>query len=177
MLKKLSVKCTRMLIDYKLIEADQEELFNFAFLTGSETLLFILVCLVYAFVRDKVNLAVTFILTFGFLRSFSGGIHLKEYRRCLVLSLVTFICIIELPDCVSVPRFVALVIGIILIFIFYICFNTTHQITFGIKLLDAVISIILFCLYLIGERQMILVIDECIFITLFSWVLSLKRNM
>lgn len=98
MLKRFCMRIVQKLYDNSYIEYSQINLYRYALLTGMEYILFLSTCFFYGILREKLFLTIIFIVIFSCLRTSIGGFHMKNYRSCYILSIMTFVSIIEISD-------------------------------------------------------------------------------
>lgn len=85
-MEKLSCKLTDLLLKFEVISKENYSIYKYGFLTGLELSLWILFCVITAFILDMVDESILFFILFLNLRSYVGGIHLKLYYHCFALS-------------------------------------------------------------------------------------------
>jgi accessory gene regulator B len=89
--ESISNQITRSLIDNKVIDDQDKELYAYGLQLGITALLNILTTVILGIVMGRIWESVIFLLTYIPLRSYAGGYHAKNQFRCDVLSLLLII--------------------------------------------------------------------------------------
>lgn len=128
-------KLSRFLADYVIrrgmVDKNDREIYEYGFTLSLEVSLFFLFCLlVTAHLRMYVN-GILFFAVFAPLRSYAGGLHLKRYQSCFVLSCLTFSAVLLIAKYVHVPIYILMVTLVVLEIIVYCMYpveNTNRKV-------------------------------------------------
>lgn len=93
MLKKISEKITNLLIDEKIIDAEDKELYLYGIEQGMMLLVNILSSVILGLALGCLNIVLLFFLFFIPLRTFCGGIHSKSALMCYIYSMLSLFVI------------------------------------------------------------------------------------
>ncbi|MEG1132114.1 MAG: accessory gene regulator B family protein [Romboutsia sp.] len=115
MFKSLSYKFANILVNNKVIESEDFEIYRY----GSETLIYfivnVLVALLIGIVFDKFIHTILFLSCYCTLRQFTGGYHARNYTECTITFAVSYILIIMITNNIDIYRFKYLLIALLLI--------------------------------------------------------------
>lgn len=128
-------RASRFLADYVIhkgmVDENDREIYEYGFMLSLEAGIFILFCfLMTVFLRMYVN-GILFFVVFAPLRSYAGGLHLKRYQSCFILSCLTFSAVLLITKYVHIPNFilgVTLVALEILVYCIYPVENTNRKV-------------------------------------------------
>lgn len=79
-------KVTRVLIERKIITVDNRETVNYGLSTGIELILNLITTLTIGYVLNMVLESIVFLLSFAYVRVYTGGYHLKKAINCYLVS-------------------------------------------------------------------------------------------
>lgn len=116
-------RVARILADYvmqKGVAKEEEwELYTYGFLVALETGTSFMLALLISIGFHMVSEGLLFFVVFIPLRSYAGGLHMKKYSHCLVLSLLAFSLVLLFVKMVDVPVLFAFLAIIVLQVIVY----------------------------------------------------------
>ena len=158
MLKRFCMRIVQKLYDNSYIEYSQINLYRYALLTGMEYILFLSTCFFYGILREKLFLTIIFIVIFSCLRTSIGGFHMKNYRSCYILSIMTFVSIIEISDSMIVSTDILLFIGVFQILFISVNFWVRKQMTISFNLVSVFICAVIIWFYYLHQEKYMLVI-------------------
>lgn len=93
-MERISNSLTLYLVNSDIINREDFEIYKYGFLSGFELLLYITINLFIAVYNQWIPELILFFGIFMPIRSYSGGIHLKHYSTCLVLSVLIFVGVV-----------------------------------------------------------------------------------
>lgn len=120
MIETLAKKITNKLIENRIINSEDIEIYNYCFETTIVSLishcsLFILSVLLNEFICSMI-----FLISFSVFRRICGGYHADSYTKCSIMSLLSYlamILIIKKINIIFCLSFYILIIGLIIIFL------------------------------------------------------------
>lgn len=89
-MRKISNILATYLVKNDVISQKQYNIYQFGFQVGLEFIICIGLCFIISIEMHMVHLFIVFWLIFFPLRSYVGGLHMKSYGACLVLSCISF---------------------------------------------------------------------------------------
>lgn len=104
-MQRVETFLTQYLIEKQVIDEADREVYQYGLLRGVEMLGNMGICMLIAWWLDMVFEGLFFYIFFIPLRSYAGGLHLKNYISCFILSLFTFIAILMLAKWCVLPRY------------------------------------------------------------------------
>lgn len=119
-------RVSRFFADYVIrkgmVDENDREIYEYGFMCSLEVGIFMLFCLFMTVcLRMYVN-GILFFVIFAPLRSYAGGLHLKRYRSCFVLSCLTFSAVLLIVKYVQIPDYVLVVTLIVLEILVYLVY-------------------------------------------------------
>lgn len=116
----LAKHLTDYVIQKGMINNEQRELYEYGFTLALELGSFLMFCLVTAIHMHMLAEGLFFFAVFSPLRSYAGGLHLKKFRSCFLLSCLTFSGILLAVKHLYLPTFILFVF--LLGFLFFVYF-------------------------------------------------------
>lgn len=114
-------KFSSLLTDYLLksgvIEEEYYEIYQYGLLTGTEMLICIITCYLFAIQMGMFGMCTLSLVILFCLRSFVGGLHLQNFKACYICSCLAIILILLAAQNLRIPRFYSLIIFIIEVFV------------------------------------------------------------
>lgn len=104
-MQRVETFLTQYLIEKQVIDEADREVYQYGLLRGVEMLGNLGICMLIAWWLDMVLEGIFFFIFFIPLRSYAGGLHLKNYVSCFILSLFTFIAILMLAKWCVLPMY------------------------------------------------------------------------
>lgn len=118
-MKVLSKILTNYIILNGIIKPHERTIYEYGFLVFFEKLFFIIVCFTISIFLHRIPEGMLFFLIFIPLRSYAGGLHLKTYFSCFLLSIFTFCMVIMVDNYLYIPIFICFTIFIALEILVY----------------------------------------------------------
>ena len=109
--EKIADSLTNYIVENKVIQKDDSEIYKYGFWTGIEMIIYIATCCCIATQMNMLQECLVFFLVFFSLRSFVGGIHMSNYRKCFVCSCIVFYIILLAVDNIQLTDIWALSIS------------------------------------------------------------------
>lgn len=101
-----------------------------------------------------------------------GGFHMKNYRSCYILSIMTFVSIIEISDSMIVSTDILLFIGVFQILFISVNFWVRKQMTISFNLVSVFICAVIIWFYYLHQEKYMLVIVLSISVVEISRVIK-----
>ncbi len=109
-MQRVETFLTQYLIEKQVIDEADREVYQYGLLRGVEMLGNIVICTLMALSLDMLLEGIFFYIFFIPLRSYAGGLHLKNYISCFVLSLFTFVAILLLAKWCVLPVYLLIIV-------------------------------------------------------------------
>ena len=159
MLKELSNKITKKLVDINIIEEADSELYEYGFWQGGVLFFNFLTVIFLGILSNMLLESIIFLVFYGTLRTIAGGYHARTQHTCYILSILLMIVVLTILKIFPVNIIVCCILTILSISVIFILapvqdenklLDETEKIVF--KKLSRVISIsygfIIFLLFL-----------------------------
>lgn len=91
MVESCANKITSYLIKKETIEADDYELYQYAFETIVALIIQLSIILIIGFTLNRFTETLLFLVFYCPIRQFSGGFHAENYRRCLLAFMILYL--------------------------------------------------------------------------------------
>ena len=180
MLKELSNKITKKLVDINIIDVADSELYEYGFWQGGVLFLNFLTVIFLGILSNMLLESIIFLVFYGTLRTIAGGYHARTQHTCYILSILLMIVVLTILKIFPVNIIVCCILTILSISVIFILapvqdenklLDETEKIVF--KKLSRVISIsygfIIFLLFLFNKNEL----AYCIVISLFTLTIML----
>lgn len=180
MLKELSNKITKKLVDINIIEEADSELYEYGFWQGGVLFFNFLTVIFLGILSNMLLESIIFLVFYGTLRTIAGGYHARTQHTCYILSILLMIVVLTILKIFPVNIIVCCILTILSISVIFILapvqdenklLDETEKIVF--KKLSRVISIsygfIIFLLFLFNKNEL----AYCIVISLFTLTIML----
>ena len=180
MLKELSNKITKKLVDINIIDVADSELYEYGFWQGAVLFLNFLTVIFLGILSNMLLESIIFLVFYGTLRTIAGGYHARTQHTCYILSILLMIVVLTILKIFPVNIIVCCILTILSISVIFILapvqdenklLDETEKIVF--KKLSRVISIsygfIIFLLFLFNKNEL----AYCIVISLFTLTIML----
>ncbi|WP_349944802.1 accessory gene regulator B family protein [Lacrimispora sp. BS-2] len=115
-MQKLAVRLTNYVVCKGVVKEEERKVYEYGFQTGLEVSLSFLISILIAVLGHMLLEGLLFLAIFIPLRSYAGGMHLKHYSYCLILSNITYTGILLLVKLIAVP----MLFSILLLFAFIV---------------------------------------------------------
>lgn len=103
-------RAARALADYVLykgvINKNEYDMYEYGFQIALETGLSLIISGIIAGLLHMIPEGILFFIVFIPLRSYAGGLHMKKYLHCLILSCLTFSAVLLIVKYVRLPIFI-----------------------------------------------------------------------
>lgn len=96
------------------------EVYRFAFLMSMEVLINIIIALILSSIFGMVGYGILFLILFSLLRAFAGGIHLKTFWSCSLLSSAVLCFVLATVKFVVIPTILSCGISIFISVLIYL---------------------------------------------------------
>lgn len=176
----LAKKLTSCLVQQKVIDEKEQELYQFGFQSGFEMVSCYLISLAAAAYLHRIPEYLLFSVVFIPVRSYAGGLHLEKFSQCFVCSCLSIIAVIMLSDRLVLSPVVSTAAIIIMLLILFILRPVDHvnrpvdedeQYYFTHKLRFAIfgIGVLAFILFILGRTHYLVLV----MLTLASAIISM----
>lgn len=130
-MRKLAKFLTNYIILKGMIQKNDQEIYEYGFEIAAEIGLFGIFCLFIVIYLHMFFEGILFFVVFVPLRSYAGGLHLKKYHSCFILSCLTFSGVLLMERYIQIPiwiSFIAFLILEIMVYILYPVENVNRKI-------------------------------------------------
>lgn len=117
-MEKLAEYVVRSLIRRNIIK-EHREIYQYGFQVGVELTAWGFTCLVISFIWKMQWYCIYVLMIFFLLRSYTGGLHFKNYKMCYFFSCFTVMLILYLGRNINLPYWPMIFVNIILLFGIY----------------------------------------------------------
>lgn len=186
-MQRVETFLTQYLIEKQVIDEADREVYQYGLLRGVEMLGNLGICMLIAWWLDMVLEGIFFFIFFIPLRSFAGGLHLKNYIFCFMLSLFTFIAILMLAKWCVLPMYMLIVafgglVGVLMIL--YPVENVHRRVTENenqyfrkkLKLFIVVDAIIIIVSLAIKKHSIVMMADLVLVLVVFTMLIAKVAN-
>ena len=94
MLKELSNKITKKLVDINIIEAADSELYEYGFWQGGVLFFNFLTVVLLGILFNMLLESMIFLVFYGVLRTIAGGYHARTQNTCYILSIILMMVVL-----------------------------------------------------------------------------------
>ena len=94
MLKELSNKITKKLVDINIIEEADSELYEYGFWQGGVLIFNFITVILLGILFNMLLESVIFLIFYGVLRTIAGGYHARTQNTCYILSIILMIVVL-----------------------------------------------------------------------------------
>ena len=94
MLKELSNKITKKLVDINIIEEADSELYEYGFWQGGVLIFNFLTVVLLGILFNMLLESIIFLIFYGVLRTIAGGYHARTQNTCYILSIMLMIVVL-----------------------------------------------------------------------------------
>ena len=180
MLKRLSNKITKKLVDINVIEEADSELYEYGFWQGGVLFFNFLTVVLLGILFNMLLESIIFLIFYGVLRTIAGGYHARTQHVCYILSVLLMIVVLTILKTFPWNIILCCVLTVLSILVIFILapvqdenklLDETEKRFF--KKLNRVISLlygfIIFLLFLFNKNQL----AYCVVISLFTLTIML----
>ena len=175
MLKELSNKITKKLVDINIIEAGDSELYEYGFWQGGVLFFNFLTVVLLGILFNMLLESIIFLIFYGVLRTIAGGYHARTQHACYILSILLMVVVLIMLKTFPWNTIICCILTILSISVIFILapvqdenklLDETEKKIF--KKLSRVISLlygfIIFLLFLLNKNEL----AYCVVISLFT---------
>lgn len=112
-MKRISRFLTNYVIDKGIVGQEDREVYEYGFTVAIEIGIFAFICIIITVCMGMYLEGILFFGVFVPLRSYAGGLHLKRYYSCLILSVLTFGGILWIARSICLPAILSDAISIV----------------------------------------------------------------
>ena len=180
MLKRLSNKITKKLVDINVIEEADSELYEYGFWQGGVLIFNFLTVVLLGILFNMLLESIIFLIFYGVLRTIAGGYHARTQHVCYILSVLLMIVVLTILKTFPWNIILCCVLTVLSILVIFILapvqdenklLDETEKRFF--KKLSRVISLlygfIIFLLFLFNKNEL----AYCVVISLFTLTIML----
>ena len=179
-LKELSNKITKKLVDINIIEEADSELYEYGFWQGGVLFFNFLTVVLLGIIFNVLLESIIFLIFYGLLRTIAGGYHARTQHACYILSIILIIVVLTILKTFPSNTILCCILTILSISVIFILapvqdenklLDETEKRLF--KKLSRVISLIygliIFLLFLFNKNDL----AYCVVISLFTLTIML----
>ena len=180
MLKELSNKITKKLVDINIIEDADSELYEYGFWQGGVLIFNFITVILLGILFNMLLESVIFLIFYGVLRTIAGGYHARTQHACYILSIILIIVVLTILKTFPWNTILCCILTILSISVIFILapvqdenklLDETEKRLF--KKLSRVISLIygliIFLLFLFNKNDL----AYCVVVSLFTLTIML----
>ena len=180
MLKRLSNKITKKLVDINVIEEADSELYEYGFWQGGVLFFNFLTVVLLGILFNMLLESIIFLIFYGVLRTIAGGYHARTQHVCYILSVLLMIVVLTILKTFPWNIILCCVLTVLSILVIFILapiqdenklLDETEKSFF--KKLSRIISLlygfIIFLLFLFNKNEL----AYCVVISLFTLTIML----
>lgn len=183
---KIAQKLTNFILDKKLIQADDYEVYQYGFQSFLEISINILCSIIIAVILDMKLECIIFFLIFIPLRSYNGGFHLDKYYACLFFSCISLGSILFIVKYLTPPLYVSLILYLLSLLLILSIGPVDHpnrkvdesENTHFIKKtrLALLLSLVVAFIFLLTDQRRFLFLESLVFVLVSSTVVLGKMR-
>lgn len=102
MMKRIAKKLTAYIIGKGIVAESEEKIYLYGFQMGLELISNLIVSILIAMKMDMLPQAAIFFIVFIPIRSYAGGFHFEKYLHCFILSVITYVGVLELSKILTI---------------------------------------------------------------------------
>ena len=180
MLKELSNKITKKLVDINIIDVADSELYEYGFWQGGVLFLNFLTVIFLGILSNMLLESIIFLVFYGTLRTIAGGYHARTQHACYILSILLMVVVLIMLKTFPWNTILCCILTILSISVIFILapvqdenklLDETEKKIF--KKLSRVISLLyrltIFLLFLFNKNEL----AYCVVISLFTLTIML----
>ena len=168
-MEKIAKRLTAYIIGKGIVAESEEKIYLYGFQMGLELVSNLIVSILIAIKMDMLPQATIFFIVFIPIRSYAGGFHFDQYLHCFILSVVTYVGVLELSQILTITGEIQIIADIVLLLLVRYLFpvQNVHRIIdedekhyFSKKLqwiLAAVFALVIVLFFLKKERLLAVV--------------------
>ena len=115
MMERIAKKLTAYIIGKGIVAESEEKIYLYGFQMGLELISNLIVSILIAIKMDMLPQAAIFFIVFIPIRSYAGGFHFEKYLHCFILSVVTYVGVLELSQILTIAGEIHIVADVVLL--------------------------------------------------------------
>ena len=115
MMERIAKKLTAYIIGKGIVAESEERIYLYGFQMGLELISNLIVSILIAMKMDMLPQAAIFFIVFIPIRSYAGGFHFEKYLHCFILSVVTYVGVLELSQILTIAGEIHVVADVVLL--------------------------------------------------------------
>lgn len=180
---------TEYVITKGMIMEEERQEYEYGFIVAIEKGISLFISILIAIAMDMIAESILFFVIFIPLRKYAGGLHLRKYISCLILSCLTFSVVMLISKFLTLDHFTGLVLIIcmdILIYIMYPAENINRIVDdnenkyFKAQLIKHLLINLLIstvCIIFCQETYVVIIVMTLLLITCTMFIGKVKYNM
>ena len=180
MLKELSNKITKKLVDITIIEAADSELYEYGFWQGGVLFFNFLTVVLLGILFNMLLESIIFLIFYGVLRTIAGGYHARTQNTCYILSIILMMVVLIMLKTFHWNTILCCILTILSISVIFILapvqdenklLDETEKTVFKklSRLISLLYGLIIFLLFLFNKNEL----AYCVVISLFTLTIML----
>ena len=180
MLKKLSNKITKKLVDINIIEVSDSELYEYGFWQGGVLFFNFLTVALLGILFNMLLESIIFLVFYGVLRTIAGGYHAQTQHACYILSILLMVVVLIMLKTFPWNIILCCILTVLSISIIFILapvqdenklLDETEKTVFKklSRLISLLYGLIIFLLFLFNKNEL----AYCVVISLFTLTIML----
>ena len=183
MLKELSNKITKKLVDINIIEAADSELYEYGFWQGGVLFFNFLTVVLLGILFNMLLESMIFLVFYGVLRTIAGGYHARTQNTCYILSIILMMVVLIMLKTFHWNTILCCILTILSISVIFILapvqdenklLDETEKTVFKklSRLISLLYGLIIFLLFLFNKNEL----AYCVVISLFTLTIIKKKK-
>lgn len=115
MMERIAKRLTAYIIGKGIVAESEEKIYLYGFQMGLELIFNLIVSILIAIKMDMLPQAAIFFIVFIPIRSYAGGFHFEKYLHCFILSVVTYVGVLELSQILTIAGEIHIVADVVLL--------------------------------------------------------------
>lgn len=115
MMERIAKRLTAYIIGKGIVAESEEKIYLYGFQMGLELISNLIVSVLIAMKMDMLPQAAIFFIVFIPIRSYAGGFHFDQYLHCFILSVVTYVGVLELSQILTIAGEIHVVADVVLL--------------------------------------------------------------
>lgn len=115
MMERIAKRLTAYIIGKGIVAESEEKIYLYGFQMGLELISNLIVSILIAMKMDMLPQAAIFFIVFIPIRSYAGGFHFEKYLHCFILSVVTYVGVLELSQILTIVGKIHVVADVVLL--------------------------------------------------------------
>lgn len=115
MMERIAKRLTAYIIGKGIVAESEEKIYLYGFQMGLELISNLIASILIAMKMDMLPQAAIFFIVFIPIRSYAGGFHFEKYLHCFILSVVTYVGVLELSQILTIAGEIHIVADVVLL--------------------------------------------------------------